>query len=81
MTTLGYTPAGAAAAREGSSAQSAHRHSAIFSSRFQILMIISPLQGSFSLRGPEGCGADPHHNVFCPPAELDSAAGFLIMVL
>ena len=39
----------------------AHRHSAVPSSRFQSLMIVSPLQGSFSLRGPRRlwCGPAP----------------------
>ena len=41
----------------------------------------APLQGSFGLRGPEGCGADPHHNVFCSPAELDSGMGSFIMII
>ena len=60
----------------------AHRHSAMPNNRFQSFLIPLLLSNAHSAFGaPEGCGAGPHHNVFCPPAGLDSAAGFLIMVL
>ena len=60
----------------------AHRHSAVPSSRFQILLFNILLSKAHSAFGtPEGCGADPHHNAFCPPAELDSGMGSFIMII
>ena len=60
--------AAAARAVTGSSSAHRHRHSARPSSRFQTLMIISPLQG---------CGAGPHHNAFYLPPDLTAAVRFV----
>ena len=74
--------AAAARAVTGSSSTHRHRHSAVPNSRFQILMFNILLSKAHSAFGtPEGCGADPHHNVFCPPAELDSGMGSFIMII